>query len=214
MLLYLDAADTTALEPLLATGLFRGVTTNPLILQRGGVRLSGVPELVGWLLGHGSREVFVQTTAHDVDAVVREGHELRALSDRLVVKVPATSEGLAATRRLADDGVPVLVTAVYHPRQAVLAAAAGARWIAPYLGRMTESGRDGHALVAQMVRVLAGTGTGTLVASVRTPDDVVTLAEAGADAVTLAPDVARGLFAEPLTDAAVAQFDAAAAALA
>lgn len=210
--LYLDSADRTALEPLLATGLFRGVTTNPLILQRGAVRLDAVPDLVAWLLERTS-EVFVQTTAHGVDAIVREGHDLRALSDRLVVKVPATQDGLAATRRLADDGVPVLVTAVYDARQAVLAAAAGARWIAPYLGRMTESGRDGHAQVAQMVRVLEGTGTQVLVASIRTVDDVVTLAAAGAHAVTLGAAVAQDLFVEPLTDAALAQFDEAVAAL-
>ena len=142
-----------------------------------------------------------------------EGRALRALSDRLVVKVPATLDGFAATRRLADAGIPTLVTAVYDVRQAVLAAAAGARWIAPYLGRMTESGRDGHDQVAQMVRVLAGTETRTLVASIRTVDDVVRLAAAGVDAVTLSAQVARALFDEPLTDLAVAQFDEAVAAL-
>lgn len=213
MELYLDGADTAALDPLLATGLFRGVTTNPLILQRAGVRLADVPGLVEWLLARTTGDVFVQTTEHAPDDVVREGHALRALSDRLVVKVPATRDGLTATRRLVDAGVPTLVTAVYDARQAVLAAAAGARWIAPYLGRMTEAGRYGHAEVARMVQVLSGTGTRTLVASVRTVQDVVTLAAAGADAVTLGTDVARALFDEPLTDAAVAQFDAAAATL-
>jgi transaldolase len=211
--LYLDSADTSALGPLLATGLFRGVTTNPLILQRAGVRLDAVPGLVTWLLDRGAGEVFVQTTAHDADAVEREGHALRALSDRLVVKVPATTAGLTATRRLAGAGVPVLVTAVYHPRQAVLAAAAGARWIAPYVGRMSDAGRDGHEQVAQMVAVLAGSGTRVLAASIRSADDVVRLAAAGAHAVTTGTEVAREMFAEPMTDAAVAQFDEAVAAL-
>jgi transaldolase len=34
MHLYLDTADRAAAEPLLATGLFAGLTTNPTILQR------------------------------------------------------------------------------------------------------------------------------------------------------------------------------------
>ncbi|MFP3713844.1 transaldolase family protein [Puerhibacterium sp. TATVAM-FAB25] len=211
--LYLDSADIAALGPLLATGLFRGVTTNPLILQRANVRLDEVPTLVEWLLERTDGDVFVQTTAQDADDIKREGSRLRAMSDRLVVKVPATRDGLTATRRLVDAGVPTLVTAVYGPRQAVLAAAAGAQWIAPYLGRMTEAGRDGHEQVARMVQVLRGSGTRTLVASIRSPEDVVGLAAAGADAVTLGADVAQALFDEPLTEAAVAQFDAAAAAL-
>ena len=34
MKLYVDTADQSAAESLLATGLFHGVTTNPTILQR------------------------------------------------------------------------------------------------------------------------------------------------------------------------------------
>lgn len=213
MRLYLDSADRDDLAPLLDTGLFTGVTTNPLILQRGGVRLAQVPELVRWLLDRGTAEVFVQTTRSEVDDLVAEAHELRRLSDRLVVKIPATVAGLSATRRLADQDVPVLVTAVYHAQQAITAAAAGARWIAPYLGRMTEQGRDGHGQVAQMQQILAGTGTEVLAASLRTADDVRRLALAGVAAVTVGAPVARALLAEPLTDAAVADFDRAVAAL-
>jgi TalC/MipB family fructose-6-phosphate aldolase len=213
MQLYLDSADTTALEPMLETGLFRGVTTNPLILQRSGVRLDAVPDLVSWLLARCDAEVFVQTTASGVDDIEREGLALRALSDRLVVKVPATIDGLTATGRLTRAGVPTLVTAVYNVRQAVLAAAAGADWIAPYLGRMTDSGLDGHDEVRRMAQALTGYGTRILVASIRSADDVAALASAGTDAVTLSTAVANALFEEPLTAAAVAQFDEAVATL-
>lgn len=211
MRLYLDSADREDLAPLLDTGLFHGVTTNPLILRRAGVRMSAVPELVAWLIDRGSAEVFVQTTTAQVPDIVAEGHRLRALSERVVVKIPATLAGLAAARRLVDEGVPVLVTAVYHVHQAITAVAAGARWIAPYVGRMTEQGRDGHEQVAQMQRVLNGTGTGVLAASLRSAEDVRRLALVGAEAVTLAVPVARALLTEPLTEAAVAEFDLAVA---
>ena len=206
--LYLDTADRTELEPLLAPGLFRGVTTNPLILAKSGLRLADVPGLVAWLVAHDAEEIFVQTTLGSADSIEAEGHELRRLDRRVVVKVPATFEGLSAVRRLSDAGVPTLVTAVHNPRQALLAAAAGARWIAPYLGRISEAGRDGFEAVAQMVQVLSQTPTRTLVASVRSAGDIVRLAADEATAVTLAASVARDLFVEPLTDVAVAQFDA------
>ncbi|GAA2726681.1 transaldolase family protein [Cellulomonas aerilata] len=205
--LYLDSADREALGPLLRTGVFAGVTTNPLILERAGVRLGEVPELTRWLLDAGAREVFLQTTTSDVEAVVAEGHALRALSDRVVVKVPATVAGLTATAELARAGVPTLLTAVYHVRQAVLARAVGAAWIAPYLGRMTEAGRDGRRHVEQMQGILTGSGTRVLVASIRSVDDVHRLAVAGIDAVTVSAAVARELLEEPLTAAAVDQFD-------
>jgi transaldolase len=78
---------------------------------------------------------------------------------------------------------------------------------------MSDAGRDGHEQVAQMVAVLAGSGTRVLAASIRSADDVVRLAAAGAHAVTTGTEVAREMFAEPMTDAAVAQFDEAVAAL-
>lgn len=214
MELYIDGADRDALAPLLATGLFRGVTTNPLILRRAGVRLADVPDLVTWLVEHGCGSVFVQTTGQGSAEVEREAAELLALSDRVVVKVPASVGGLTAARRLADAGAPVLVTAVYHAKQALLAAEAGARWVAPYVGRMTRAGRDGFAETLTMSRVLARTGTRVLAASIGSADEVVRLAAAGVAAATVATGVAAELFDEPLTDAALAEFDAAAASLA
>lgn len=214
MRLYLDSADRAALAPLLDTGVFGGVTTNPLILERAGVRLAEVPGLVGWLLDRCPGEVFVQTTADDVDGIVREGRDLRAVSDRVVVKVPASRSGLTAAGRLAAEGVPVLVTAVHHARQALLADAVGAAWIAPYLGRMDAAGRNGREEVLRMQALLRGTGTRVLVASVRDAAQVVDLAALGVDAFTVGPEVAEQLLGEPLTDAAVIEFTRAAAALA
>lgn len=206
MRLYLDSADRTALTPLLETGLFGGVTTNPLILHRAGVPLADVPALVEWILERCSGEVFVQTTADGVDEMVHEGRGLRRLSERLVVKIPAATAGLTAARRLADEGVPVLVTAVHHARQALLADAAGAAWIAPYLGRMDAAGRNGREHILRMQALLRGTGTRVLVASIKDVEQVTDLAADGVDAFTIGPDVATKLLEEPLTEAAVAEF--------
>ena len=212
--LYLDSASLADLEPLLATGLFRGVTTNPLILQRAGVRLDEVPDLVRALRTL-TDEVFVQTrTAHDVDAILDDARALRALGDTIVIKIAATRDGLTAVRRLSDEGVPTLVTAVYDTSQAVLARAAGAQWIAPYLGRIQDAGRDSLAEVRRMAAALDGSGTRVLAASVRSIEVVADLAAAGVDAATVGAAVARDLFTHEATALAVAEFDAAAAALA
>lgn len=214
MKLYLDSADLATVAPLLATGLFEGVTTNPLILRRSGVSLDAVPALVAQLTAAGARSVFVQTVQPSTDAMVEEGRRVAALGEHVVVKIPANREGLAATARLTAEEIPVLVTAVYHARQATLAAAAGAWGIAPYVGRMDDAGRDGLAQVEQMNAVLAGTETRVLAASIRGVDVVHELALRRTDAVTMSTDVAEALLVDDLTDRAVADFDAAARAIA
>jgi transaldolase len=92
----------------------------------------------------------------------------------------------------------------------MIAAAAGATYIAPYLGRMEDAGRDAMADVLAMQEILAGTGTRILLASVRDVASMVALARRGVRCFTFSPAVAEQLFADELTAEAVRAFDAAA----
>jgi TalC/MipB family fructose-6-phosphate aldolase len=207
MKLFLDTADRAAAEPLLATGLFAGLTTNPTILRRAGLTGAAIPDIHHWATAAGAREVFLQAWGPDLAA---KGRELRELGKEVVVKVTASIEGAAACATLAAAGVPTLLTAVYAPGQAMIAAAAGATYVAPYLGRMTDAGRDGPGDVLAMHELLAGTPTKVLVASVRDVPSMVALARRGVDCFTFSPAVARQFFADELTAAAVEDFEAAA----
>lgn len=210
MRLYLDTADRSVAEPLLATGLFAGVTTNPTILQRAGLGSADIPAVHEWALAGDAREIFFQAWGEDTATLVERGLRLRDLGERVVVKVVASKAGSAACAQLAARGVPTLLTAVYSPGQAMVAAAAGATYIAPYLGRLNDAGRDGPAEVLAMHEVLAGTGTRVLLASIRDVPSMVGLARAGIDCFTMAPPVAEQFFADELTAAAVRTFEDAA----
>ncbi|HEX6677435.1 MAG TPA: transaldolase family protein [Actinomycetes bacterium] len=212
MRLYLDTADRAAAEDLLRTGLFAGLTTNPMILQRSGLGAAHAPEIHEWAVAAGAREVFFQAWGEDADSLVERGERLRELGPEVVVKVPASRAGAAACARLAARGAPTLLTAVYAPGQVLVAAAAGATYIAPYLGRLNDAGRDGVAEVTAMQEVLAATGASTkiLLASVRDVPSMVKLARRGIDCFTIGPPVAEAFFAEHLTAAAVAAFEDAA----
>jgi TalC/MipB family fructose-6-phosphate aldolase len=210
--LYLDTADRSAAEDLLRTGLFAGLTTNPTILQRSGLGAAHAPEIHEWAVAAGAREVFFQAWGEDADTLVERGEQLRELGSEVVVKVPASRAGAAACARLAAHGVPTLLTAVYAPGQVLVAAAARATYIAPYLGRLNDAGRDGIAEVTAMQEVLAATGASTkiLLASIRDVASMVALARRGIDCFTIGPPVAEAFFAEHLTAAAVAAFEDAA----
>jgi TalC/MipB family fructose-6-phosphate aldolase len=210
--LYLDTADRAAAEDLLRTGLFAGLTTNPTILQRSGLGVADTPEIYEWAVAAGAREVFFQAWGEDADTLVERGQRLRELGPEVVVKVPASRAGAAACARLTAHGAPTLLTAVYAPGQVLVAAAAGATYIAPYLGRLNDAGRDGIAEVTAMQEVLAATGASTkiLLASIRDVPSMVALARRGIDCFTIGPPVAEAFFAEHLTAAAVAAFEDAA----
>lgn len=204
-MLYLDSADRDLLAPLLATGLFAGVTTNPSILDRAGLAAADLPALKSWLDGRGVTRFYAQATGATAGELRATAADVLALGGGVVVKLVATDAGLTVAKELVDAGHEVLVTAVYHPAQALLAAAAGAQEIAPYVGRASERGRDGIALVAGIanlaprVRIVA--------ASLRSPDQAAAAAAAGAHDLTVSTALALDLLGDALTVEATEEFE-------
>jgi len=213
--LLLDSADPAAWAEWLPSGLFRGVTTNPTLLRRAGqaCNLEQLAALTAQALAYGVQELHLQAWGADLLACGRALFQLAP--GRIWVKLPITRAGAAAARSLIAEGCPVTFTACYEPAQVLLAAALGADYIAPYLGRITDLGRDGHAELTRMQRIVEGVGPSAgarsplrlLVASLRTPDDLARLAAEGLDTFTISPAIAAELFAVEPTLAAADQFE-------
>jgi transaldolase len=208
--LYIDSADRELIAELWPSGVFAGVTTNPTILDRAGLGQRDVPALYAWLTGLGVPTVYVQVLGRTCDEMLRAAEQIRALGP-VTVKVPATAAGYAAARALVADGARVLLTAVYHPVQALMARDCGIQGVAPYVGRMTDAGRDGVGSVIAMQQAIGAEPTRILAASLRSADDVARLAAAGVPDFTLGGPLARALLDDDLTRAAVDEFEAAAA---
>jgi transaldolase len=210
--LLLDSADPVAWADWLPSGLFHGITTNPTLLRRAArpCRLDELERLTREALDWGMQEIHLQAWGGDAEALTTCGDHLAALAPgRVLVKLPITRAGAEAARHLIQTGVPVTFTACYSVPQVLVAAALGARYIAPYLGRIGDLGRDGHADLIAMQQALDGVGATTrlLVASLRHPTDLSRLAAAGVGCFTMAPALAADLFAiDPTADAA-AQFE-------
>jgi transaldolase len=207
--LFVDSAQTDEVEELLVDGLIHGVTTNPTILERANLSPREMPRLYSLWEQQGAQEIFFQSWGDDIETLMQHAREILALGPRVVVKIPATFVGFAAASKLVADGAPVLMTAVYNPAQAVAAASIGARYIAPYLGRLNDSGIDGVSLIAKMQSLISGTGTNVLAASVRSPSDIVDLASEGVTLFTAAPAVLRQAFQDTVSDSSAHEFDAA-----
>ncbi len=204
--LYIDSADDQAVTRLLATGIPAGVTTNPTILSRAGLHVGDLPALYARWTDAGAGEVFFQSWGATVDEMVEHSLRLADIGPRVVVKIPATAAGFAAAATVIRAGHPVLVTAVYSTGQALVAAAVGARYVAPYLGRLDDAGLDGKATIARMQHLLEGGGTQILAASLRDVDAVTALAASGVRHFTAQPAVLEALMEDELAQAATAQF--------
>lgn len=209
MRIYVDSANIDEIAEALASGYVYGVTTNPTLLRKAGVRAGGVPALARAAIDHGAREVHLQVYAGDTAGMLREADALAQIDpSRVAVKLPATPEGYAAAALLAARDFRVTLTAVYTVRQAILAQAAGALYIAVYLGRMRDQGLDALALVGRMQRVLDAqrSHVEVLAASVRDPVEIEDLAELGVATATLPLAVLRRLPESEQTAAAAAVF--------
>lgn len=208
---YADSADVEAVSELLGDGLVHGVTTNPTILERGGRTVNDFAELYARWESEGAKEIFFQTWGETTADLLANADGILALGDRAVVKVPATRMGFAAASAIVGSGATVLVTAVYSPAQALAAATLGVRYIAPYLGRLNDAGRDGLAEISTMQELIAGSGTDVLAASLRSPFDLVDLALHGVPYFTAAPSVLLAALQHDVSDSSADEFEAAVA---
>jgi len=217
--LYLDSADPDTWEEHLPTKVFHGVTTNPLLLERSGQPCTerNLADLAARAGDLGAREIHLQTWGGTVAVQVARGRRLAALADGIAVavKVPATPDGFRVAGELVAGGATVTLTAVYAPAQVLAAAALGAAYAAPYLGRLDDAGRDGRAILLEMAGLLRATGSPLrlLAASLRSAATVVDLAGAGIDTLTFGAEVATELLNEPLTLTAAEDFGRAAEAM-
>lgn len=207
MKLYADSADTAKVIPLLRDGLVRGVTTNPSILARDGLGRADLPRLYDEFSAAGADEVFLQATGGTRAELLSDASTIAGLGHRIVVKVPATQDGFRVAHELLRRDVRVLLTAVYSLSQATFAAAIGVDYIAPYFGRLVDSGEDGLSKVANMTKVLAPTRTRVLVASVRSPNAAATLALYGVSHITADVPVLLAMMVDPVTEQSASEFE-------
>jgi transaldolase len=205
MKLFIDSGNIKDIETLAALGIIDGVTTNPSLLGKepGDYRqnLKRICEIVN---GPVSGEV----VATDYAGMIREGHDIAKIDERMIVKVPLTRDGIRACKTLSGEKIRVNVTLVFSAAQALLAAKAGATYVSPFVGRLDDIASNGMGVVKEIVEIYDNYGykTEVLVASCRHPMHIVEAARMGADICTCPPAVIDALFNHPLTSIGLEKF--------
>ena len=207
MRLFIDTGSVSEVEEIARWGVLSGATTNPSLLAKEDGEpeeiLRHICELVN---GPVSAEVVSEDAAH----MIEEGYALRELHEHITVKVPFNDAGLEATHRLTSEGIPVNMTLVFSPTQALLAAAAGATYVSCFMGRLDDISVDSASVVAEIAETLhtGGMTAEIIAASIRHPEHIVTAARLGCEIATTPAKVLRQMLDHPLTTSGAEKFRA------
>jgi len=213
---FLDTADLAEIEEAASWGVLAGVTTNPTLYSRIGGKLADFPNHIKKICDMVDGPVSAESVAMTRDEIIRDGRELAAIAPNVVVKVPTMIEGLAATKALAAEGIPVNMTLCFTVPQAIMAARSGARYISPFIGRFDDISEDGLAQFADVVQAIGnydftdhtvnGEKIEIIAASVRSANHVAQAALMGADIATVPFATLKKCVQHPLTDRGLETF--------
>ncbi len=204
---FLDTAEIEEVREIAAWGILDGVTTNPSLIKKSGRDFKQVVREIAEIC---DGPISAEVTAMDTEGMVEQGLALKdELPDNVIIKVPCTPEGLAATKILSDQGIGVNVTLIFNASQAVMAAKAGAMYVSPFIGRIDDTGADGMDLMAEIMTIwdyYPELDTKVLAASIRNPMHILQAMQMGTHTATMPTNIFRQLVKHPLTDKGLQQF--------
>lgn len=205
MSIFIDTADIAQAKVAKESGWVHGITTNPILLANSG---SSVADTLQQLTGLNTGLIFYQLTATCKKDMLNEVHLAKEIvGDQLVLKIPSTELGFHIIPHLPQE-IPCCVTALYSVAQAVVARESGVRYIAIYVSRATKLLGDGLSLITEISRVLQGSQTQILAASLKSPMEASSAILAGADHLTMPFDVLSALTYHEHSEEAVNNFNA------
>lgn len=209
MKFFIDTANLNEIQEAYDMGVLDGVTTNPSLMAKEGIKgkdnvmahYKAICEIV-------DNNVSAEVIATEFDEMIKEGEELAAIDNKIVVKIPMIRDGVKAIKYLTEQGIRTNCTLVFNAGQAILAAKAGASYVSPFIGRLDDIGQDGLVLIEQIVQIYDNYGftTEVLAASIRHTMHLIQCAEIGADVATCPLNVITSLLKHPLTDSGLEKF--------
>ncbi|KAA6474904.1 transaldolase family protein [Bacillus swezeyi] len=199
MKLLVDSADISEIESLLASFPIDGVTTNPVLIAKEKRPFKQQIQEIRHLLPD-RLPLHVQIIADDCKGMIDQARTLYDWLDGNVwIKIPVCKEGLRAIRKLSADNIRTTGTTIYTPLQAVLAAKAGAGYVAPYVNRIDHEYGDGAGVVKTIADLfrLYGFNCKVLAASFKHNSQILAAMEAGSHEATISPELLNHLADHP-----------------
>jgi len=206
MRIFLDTANIDQIRQADKLGVISGVTTNPSLVSKEGLAdyKAVVKEICSIIPGPVSAEVLTE----EAQPMIEQARDISTWAPNVVIKIPATADGLEAISVLASEKIKINMTLCFSLNQAILGALAGATYVSPFVGRLDDIGHNGMDLVKDIVDVFDNykLSTEVIAASIRHSQHCVAAAKVGAHIATVPYTVLMQMLHHPLTDIGVARF--------
>jgi transaldolase len=196
--IYADGADRTAIVALAARPEIDGVTTNPTLMRKAGVRdyRAFAHDVLGAVR---DKPVSFEVVSDELEEMVRQAREIASWGANVYVKIPITNargeSALDVADELSHGGVKVNVTGCMTLDQVARAsrrvAGGSPAIVSVFAGRIADTGRSPLPVMAA-ARALcreAGPGIELLWASPRELLNVVEADQVECDIITVTPDI-------------------------
>jgi len=210
MKIFIDTADLKEIEEIASWGILDGVTTNPTLVAKTGLSFDEIIEKIFKLV---NGPISLEVVSEKAEDMVKEAKDLvkkvkKEYQKNVAIKIPMTTEGLKAVKKLSKEKIKTNVTLVFSANQALLAAKAGASFVSPFIGRLDDQGQEGMQIIEEIMEIFYNYDieTEVIVASIRHPIHVIDAARIGADIATIPPAVIRKMAKHSLTDVGVKRF--------
>lgn len=212
MIYYIDSADLSVVKEANQAYPIAGITMNPTIVMKD-LKGEKVPffELthqIREIIGE-EKELHVQVVSTTFEGMIKEARHLKEnISGNLYVKIPACKSGYEAIKALTEEGIATTATAIIDVNQAILAARAGASYVAIYVNRVSNISADGDKVLADTVKVFKANQfeAKVLGASFKNALQVERAAVNGAYGSAIGYDVFEACANHILTDSSIEQF--------
>jgi len=209
MRFFIDTANLNDIREAQALGILDGVTTNPSLMAKEGIRgKQNVHQHYKTICEIVDGDVSAEVIATDFEGMIKEGEELALLNPQIIVKIPMIEKGIKAIRYFSDKGIKTNCTLVFSLGQALIAAQAGATYVSPFIGRLDDNGQDGVQVVSEIVNMfdIQNYSTKVLAASIRNKNHIEECAKIGAHVITAPLSAIKGLIPHDLTEAGLKKF--------
>ena len=212
---FLDTADIEAIKRIKEIFPLKGVTTNPSIIAKEKRDFKDIINDIYNIIGK-EKVVHAQAVGSTADIIVKEVNLLRdTFGENIYAKIPVTFEGIKAMKILSKDGHKITATGILSSQQIIMAAEAGAEYMAPYINRSDNIGESGVEIVRDAYKILEKIKKNDeeclkkykrefepkiLGASFKNVRQVHETMLAGSKSVTISTDVFERLIYHPYTD--------------
>jgi transaldolase len=217
MAIFLDTGNIKEIERFHRMGIIRGVTTNPTILLKDGVKggMKGIKERTIAIarIVH-PLPVSVEVTTNDKEKMLAQALEFARWADNIVVKITIHGpngelDNLEVIHQLeVKHDVRINVTAMMSAQQGLLAALAGASYVSLFGGRINNMGYNAVGEIQKLRKLLDDFSLKSqmIIGSTREVLNITEWLCAGAHIVTVLPGLLETMIVHPYSKETVQMF--------